>query len=162
MIFASFISSFIIVKSGFTNWPPAGQPRLPVEATAVNSCFLFLSLILLEWAYRSFRKQGNAPRVKKLFFGALTLGILFVAIQGFEWARLIGFGLTLQSSQYGAFFYTIIGGHALHVLAGVIALVVGFKRLNAGVLTKDVFTAMRAFWIFVVAVWPVLYALVYL
>jgi heme/copper-type cytochrome/quinol oxidase subunit 3 len=27
MIFSSFISAFTILKSGFTNWPPMGQPR---------------------------------------------------------------------------------------------------------------------------------------
>ena len=47
-------------------------------------------------------------------------------------------------------------------LAWTLALVVGYRRLTRGALTKDVFAAMRAFWFFVVGVWPVLYTLVYL
>ena len=53
---------------------------------------------------------------------ALTaaLGGVFLLIQGYEWARLIHFGLTVSSSIYGGLFYTLIGFHAFHV-AGALA-----------------------------------------
>ncbi|OGP07414.1 MAG: hypothetical protein A2048_05855 [Deltaproteobacteria bacterium GWA2_45_12] len=162
MVFASFISAFNIIKSGFNNWPPLGQPRLPVEITAFNSLFLIASGWLIYLAYKCFGKGEPNSKVKKYFLWALFSGLLFVLLQGMEWGRLIGYGLTMTSSVYGSFFYLIIGTHALHVLGAIIGLVLVYRRLVCGSLKTETFAAMQAFWFFVVALWPVLYVLVYL
>lgn len=162
MIFASLLSAFTIVKSGFTNWPPMGQPRLPIMMTAINSLFLLASGWCLDRAYKYFVDDNKTMAVKNLFLAALALGILFVAIQGAEWVHLLGYGLTMTQSLYGAFFYLIIGVHALHVLGATLALTILYQRLRQGRLKKDMFAAMRLFWFFVVGVWPVLYGMVYL
>lgn len=152
MVFASFISAFTIVKSGFNNWPPMGQPRLPVMATAFNSLFLFAS------AWTITKAKGR----KNFFLLTLILGLLFVILQGREWFHLLRYGLTLTSSVYGSFFYLIIGFHALHVLGAVTALSFMYFRLIHGHLKDETFKAVKIFWLFVVALWPILYALVYL
>jgi heme/copper-type cytochrome/quinol oxidase subunit 3 len=82
--------------------------------------------------------------------------------QGYEWVRLIGFGLTMTSSTYGAFFYLIVGAHALHAIAALLALGYCNLRLARHDLTRTVFSATQIFWYFVVMLWPVLYVLVYL
>lgn len=162
MVFASFISAFNIIKSSFTNWPPLGQPRLPLEITAVNSLFLLASAWLLHQSQSYFKKEQGTPRVRKYCLAALLLGVLFVMIQGIEWIRLIRYGLTLTSSIYGSFFYLIIGTHALHVLFAILALLISYRKLLKNELKQDTFAAMKAFWFFVVGLWPVLYWLVYL
>src|SRR2546426_12466030 len=45
MLFTGFISAFVIVQSGapLGSWPPPGQPRLPIERTAVNTLALLAS-----------------------------------------------------------------------------------------------------------------------
>ncbi|MEZ4234647.1 MAG: cytochrome c oxidase subunit 3 [Myxococcota bacterium] len=43
MMFAGFVSAFTIAKAGAPMWPPAGQPRLPLEATAINTIALLIS-----------------------------------------------------------------------------------------------------------------------
>ena len=68
----------------------------------------------------------------------------------------------MLSSTYGAFFYVIVGAHALHAIPALLALVVMLLRLRAGSLTAEAFAASRIFWYFVVLVWPVLYWKVYL
>ena len=45
--------------------------------------------------------------------------MFFVVFQGFEWVRLIGEGLTMTSGTLGAFFYLIVGMHALHAFAAI-------------------------------------------
>lgn len=162
MIFASFMSSFNIIKSSFTNWPPMGQPRLPVAMTAINSLFLLASGILLQLSFRKFRENEISKQVQRFYLLSIILGLIFVLLQGSEWIRLIGFGLTMTSSLYGSFFYLIIGGHALHVLAAATLLIVMYQRLSKKTLQKDSFSAVRVFWFFVVALWPILYGLVYL
>ena len=162
MVFAAFISAFIIVKSNFTNWPPMGQPRLPVWATAFNSVFLLASAWFIAKTCHLFVAKKTDPLVKPFFLVSIVLGLLFVLLQGREWFHLLRFGLTMTSSVYGSFFYVIIGFHALHVLGAVVALTLMYTRLLKGTLQNESLKAIRVFWFFVVALWPILYTLVYL
>ena len=88
--------------------------------------------------------------------------VAFVLFQGVEWVRLIGQGLTLTSSQLGAFFYLIVGAHALHAAAALAALVVCWRAMREGRLRASAFGAVQLFWYFVVLMWPVIYWQVYL
>lgn len=162
MLFAGFISAFTIMKASYPpgSWPPPDQPRLPVEATAFTTALLLLSGVALWVAGNRFAAASASAR--QPLVGALALGTAFVGIQGVEWARLLGEGLTMQSSPYGAFFYMIVGGHALHAVPALVALGVMLVRLYRDRLTPEAFTATRIFWYFVVLVWPVLYWKVYL
>jgi heme/copper-type cytochrome/quinol oxidase subunit 3 len=93
---------------------------------------------------------------------SLALGVFFVGFQGVEWFRLLKQGLSLTSSNHGAFFYVIIGTHAAHAVAAIIALALATLSLMRGRLQHSTFLAVQVFWYFVVGVWPVLYLRVYL
>ena len=162
MFFAALISAYMIIRSGAEEWPPWGQPRLPVLATAINSLTLLASAFCLHRSVKVFSSQ--APQSKQLLALAIALGIVFVSVQGYEWVQLISFGLTITSSTYGGVFYLIIGAHGLHVIGGLLALLACLRRLNSTSqqLTIDNLRAAQIFWYFVVGVWPVLYTLVYL
>jgi cytochrome c oxidase subunit 3 len=162
MFFAGLMSAFIIVKAGALAWPPPGQPRLPVAATAFNTAVLLTSGVVLWLAGRAWRRNEAPERVRGLLRRALALGAFFVLLQGFEWTRLIGFGLTMHSSPYGAFFYLIVGAHALHAVAAIVALGVVTACYGRGGVSPGALAATELFWYFVVGVWPVLYVLVYL
>jgi cytochrome c oxidase subunit 3 len=160
MLFAGMISAFMIVKGAAPIWPPPDQPRLPAEATALNTAALLASGVVLFYAGKAFdRDPDSAKRPMAL---ALGLGAFFVLFQGFEWVRLIGQGLTLTSSTHGSFFYLIVGAHALHAIAAIAALGWAFRLLLSDTLTYPRLAPVQIFWYFVVGVWPVLYALVYL
>jgi len=160
MLFAGMVSAFLIVKGAATVWPPPGQPRLPVEATAFNTAALLASGFLLYLAGRAFRDEPERARRPMLL--ALGLGAFFVCFQGWEWQGLIREGLTMTSSTHGAFFYLIVGVHALHAVAALIALFWVQRRLAEGRLRYQQLAPTQIFWYFVVGVWPVLYVLVYL
>jgi len=162
MLFAGFISAFIIVKSQAAGqmWPPFGQPRLPVEETAVNTAALLVSGLVLGFAQFAFRKSARQAVLP--FAASILLGVFFVGFQGVEWAQLLGQGLTLQSSTYGAFFYLIVGAHAIHAVGALGALVWAWFRLRDDDLGQSAFTTVQLFWYFVVLLWPILYWKVYL
>ena len=162
MLFAGFISAFVIIKARAIGsvWPPPNQPRLPFEETAVNTSALLASGVVLLIAHRMFQR-GNRE-IRTLLAAATVLGGAFVALQGVEWLALIQEGLTMTSSTYGSLFYTIIGAHALHAVAAIGALVWAFGRLLADRLTKEALSTVALFWYFVVFVWPFLYFQVYL
>jgi cytochrome c oxidase subunit III len=160
MLFAGLLSAFSIVRAGAVVWPPPGQPRLPIQATAFNTGVLLASAVALFLAQRRFFRDRSAAR--RPLLAAMLLGAFFVVFQGVEWVRLVAQGLTLTSSTLGSFFYLIVGLHALHAIAALCVLVYTWRRLERGWLAQDQLAAAQVFWYFVVGLWPVLYGVVYL
>ena len=164
MTFAGLISAFLSIRTSLDFWPPLDQPRYPVVATAINTAVLLASgvtMLLFMWQYR--KPDASVPTLTLLLVVTLALGGLFLGLQGIEWVRLIGYGLTVTSSSYGSIFYVLIGFHAIHVLTAVLCLALvtvslltrQFPRRSGGM------EAASIFWYFVVLVWPILYGVVY-
>ena len=164
MFFAGLIGAFIVFRMGSSIWPPPFQPRLPVGITGVNTIVLLVSAMTMHMALRSVR-AGAIDRSKRMLAVTAALGAVFLLIQGYEWARLIHFGLTVSSSIYGGLFYTLIGFHAFHVAGALLWLLVVFVRANRGYFSRQRYIGLQVcamYWTFVVALWPILYGLVYL
>jgi cytochrome c oxidase subunit 3 len=164
MFFAGLIGAFIVFRLSAPIWPPPFQPRLPVTLTGVNTMILLVSAVTMRLSLKSLR-AGNVPGVIRLLAATALLGAGFLAIQGYEWVRLIHFGLTVSSSVYGGLFYTLIGFHGLHVFGALIWLLVVYGQAKRGRFSKERHVGLQTcamYWTFVVALWPVLYGLVYL
>jgi heme/copper-type cytochrome/quinol oxidase subunit 3 len=164
MFFAGLMSAFTIARAAAPEWPPPGQPRLPLEETAINTVALVISGGLAWWAGRRFHRLGPGSARWPLL-AAIGLGAFFVLFQGGEWVAMLREGLTLTSSTAGSFFYLIVGVHGLHVLFGLAVLGWSFWAVARGAVdaakTADRFWAARVFWYFVVGLWPFLYWRVY-
>lgn len=164
MFFAGLMGAFLVFRIGSAVWPPPFQPRLPTGITGINTLILLTSAVTMRWALRAGRRNDRARLVRLLSWTAL-LGAVFLLVQGYEWMRLLHFGLTVSSSVYGGLFYTLIGLHAAHVFGALIWLVVVWLNARQGKYSKQNDTGLQIcsmYWIFVVALWPVLYGLVYL
>jgi heme/copper-type cytochrome/quinol oxidase subunit 3 len=163
MFFSGLLSAFLVFRTGSTTWPPPFQPRLPIIVTAFNTA------ILLSSGYTMFRalhaiRRGNGQALCQWLSVTALLGTLFLVVQGYEWARLLQFGLTLSSGVYGATFYTLIGCHAAHVFGAVIWLlaVLFFARRQRFSGQRRVAVQLCGmYWYFVVALWPILFVAVY-
>lgn len=162
MFFTGLISAFTITRAGAAPlaWTLPSGLVLPAAQTAVNSVALLLSGLLVLLAQRQFR-VGAAGRAATMLLGATGLGLVFVLLQGREWWALLSQGVTMQSSTLGAFFYLIVGTHALHAMAAIIGLGVAWARMRKGTLTPGFFFGAQTFWYFVVGIWPVIYFRVY-
>lgn len=164
MFFAALVSALFALRLGMAVWPPPLQPRLPVAVTAVNTVVLLYSSVSMVAALRALRR-GHRARFLKLLATTAALGAVFLMVQGYEWIRLIGFGLTLASGVYGATFYTLIGFHGLHVAGALVWLLVmtalAARRHFADGRIVPV-QACAMYWHFVVGLWPVLFIAVYL
>jgi heme/copper-type cytochrome/quinol oxidase subunit 3 len=164
MFFAGLIGAYIVFRVGSAIWPPPFQPRLPVGITGVNTLILVASAVTVRWSLKAARVNDHNQLVRCLAYTA-ALGGIFLAVQGFEWLRLIHFGLTVSSSVYGGLFYTLIGFHGLHVVGALIWLLVVLVLAKQKRFSKDRHVGLQTcamYWTFVVALWPVLYGLVYL
>ena len=164
MLFAGLVFSFLIIRVAAPVWPPTLEPRLPVEVTAVNTVVLLFSSWAMVTAGRARARGDRRAFVRGLTLTA-ALGGLFLVVQGYEWFRLIRFGLTASSGIYGTTFYSLIGAHAAHVVAALAWLGVTTALARRGRFAGPeaaAVTACALYWHFVVALWPILYVTVYL
>lgn len=164
MFFAGLISAFLILRAGSAAWPPPNQPLLPSFITGINTGLLLISAYTMYRAMRAIRERKQKALLTWLGITG-GLGTIFLIVQGSEWMRLVQFGLTFSSSIYGGIFYALIGSHGLHVLAAVIVLLIVLRRAAQRMYSAEHHTGLelcRIYWFFVVGLWPVLYALVYL
>ncbi len=162
MFFAGLMSAHTIARATAMGgvWPPAGQPRLPVERTAFNTAILLLSGALLFIASR--RARDSYEKAYAYLAAAIFTGIAFVLLQGVEWVALLREGLTMTSGAHGAFFYLIVGAHALHAVVAIAVLSAIYFPMRRETLAPSTFMATQIFWYFVVLLWPVIYLRVYL
>ncbi|MEK7714969.1 MAG: cytochrome c oxidase subunit 3 [candidate division NC10 bacterium] len=164
MFFGGLVSAFLVLRVSAPVWPPPLQPRLPLGVTGVNTLVLLASSVAMVAALRALARGDRSALVRRLVVTA-GLGALFLLVQGYEWARLVHFGLTLSSGIYGSTFYTLIGTHAAHVLGALVWLAVTVALAARGRFADGRTGPLRAcsmYWHFVVALWPILYVAVYL
>ena len=164
MFFGGLVSAFLVLRVTAALWPPPLQPRLPVGVTGVNTLVLLASSIAMVAASRALERGDMRELVRRLLVAA-GLGTAFLLVQGYEWVRLVGFGLTVSSGAYGGTFYTLIGTHAAHVLAAVVWVGVTVVLAARGRFADGRTAPLQAcaiYWHFVVALWPILYVTVYL
>jgi cytochrome c oxidase subunit III len=164
MFFGGLVSAFLVLRITAVQWPPPLQPRLPVGVTGVNTLVLLASSVAMAAAIRALDRHDTRALVQRLLIAG-GLGAVFLLVQGYEWIRLVSYGLTMGSGAYGTTFYTVIGTHAAHVTAAVVWVGVTAVLTARGRFVDGPGGGVRAcaiYWHFVVALWPILYVAVYL
>lgn len=164
MLFASLFFAYAVLRLRAPSWPPDGAAALPRFLPGLNTLLMIASSLVLHRGV----KAGAADRVRALFAAMVTtisLGSLFLILQLAVWIPLWRSGFRIDSGVYGSVFYGLTTFHALHVLAGLIALSVVAYRVRHGLLTSGRRNAVRMtamFWHFVDIVWVLLFVVVYL
>ena len=164
MFFGGLVSAFLVLRVTAVQWPPPLQPRLPVLVTGVNTLVLLASSVAMAGAGRALSRRDTRMLVQRLALAG-ALGAAFLVVQGYEWIRLVSYGLTVWSGAYGTTFYTVIGTHAVHVAAAVVWVAITAWLAARGRFLEGPAGPLRAcaiYWHFVVALWPFLYVAVYL
>ena len=73
--------------------------------------------------------------------------------------------MRIDDQAFGGVFFTLMGFHGLHVLAGVVFLSINLARARLGDFSPARYDAVEIgtwFWYYVAAVWIVLFAALYL
>ena len=130
----------------------------------INTVILVSSggtVTLAHWAL----KKNERAKLCWWLFATVALGLLFLALQAYEFAHAYGdLNLTLGSGVYGSTFFMLTGFHGLHVTIGAIMLIVMLIRSMRGHFTPEhhfAFEAAAWYWHFVDVVWIGLFIFVY-
>jgi heme/copper-type cytochrome/quinol oxidase subunit 3 len=127
----------------------------------INSSILLASALIAWWSNNAIRRD-NQSALKNGLLIALILGLIFVAGQIYEFKHA---GLSIDDQAFGGVFFTLLGFHAAHVLAGVVFLALNLMRASMGDFSAEQHEAIDLgnwFWYYVTAVWAVLFTALYL
>ena len=155
MLFAAFTSAYI-VRSGGGDWTALELPPVVWLSTAL----IVSSSLTLEMARRAFRR-GRLPSFRSWSAATAALGTGFLASQFAAWMSLNEAGVYLQSHPKSSFFFVLTGVHAVHLFAGVAALLALFALAVAGRLVparSDAPALTAIYWHFVGGLWIYLLA----
>ncbi len=156
MMFAGLTSAFI-VKSNMAGFKTVGLPK----AFYVSTAAILISSVTIQMALRSFKNREMA-RYRSLMGLTLLLGVAFVILQWIGFKELWEQQITFKGGGAGQFLYVIFGLHALHVVAGIIALIVMFLKAYMGrikLYSSVPVEVMATYWHFVDLLW--IYLLVF-
>ena len=155
MMFAGLTSAFI-VKSNLVGWKNIVMPKIFWFSTAA----IVLSSLTAAAALRSF-KQREMRQYRSLIALTFILGTTFVVLQWFGFSGLWDQQIRFKGSAgAGQFLYVIFGLHALHVIAGIIALLVLFIKAFFGKIklySSVPVEVVATYWHFVDILWIYLF-----
>ena len=163
------IGNWAETAAAWSTWPPKGVEVLDAwQLPLLNTIILLLSGTTVTWAHHALQ-VGDRRATKIGLAITIALGVLFTAVQAYEYQHIIHEHLffneeALNSGLYGSIFFMATGFHGFHVLIGTIFLTVCLLRLLAGQMTPQKhfgFEAAAWYWHFVDVVWLFLFAFVY-
>lgn len=162
--FALLVAAYIYYHHATLGSAPSASNSLDVVKTGLFSIALFLSSATLALAARNLRGQRHA-RGQAWLALTILLGGVFIAGQAWEYAHLLGHGVTLARNLFGTTFFTLTGFHGLHVVGGLVMLGIlfglGLGRASGPALSRATH-GIALYWHFVDLVWVVIFSVVYL
>jgi cytochrome c oxidase subunit III len=159
--FGTVLSAYFFLRNSVSGWPLTHAPVSQIAVPIANTILLGLSIFPMALAGKAVdrRKMNLAQAWLAVVFG---MGLVFIAGQVFEFVRS---GMSPSDQAFGGVFFTLMGFHALHILAGIIMLVMMTIRVHLGDFKPHRHIAIDVgawFWHYVVGVWVVLFAALYL
>ena len=154
--FGLFLGAFVVARALHPAVFAAGQATLDAHLAGINTIVLVTS----GWAAAratAAARVGDKGRARSWLFGAMALGVLFIALKLLEYAREIASGNGLETSPFFTLYFLLTGFHLLHVGLGIVILVV----VSRGAREESVETG-TAFWHMVDLLWIVMFPIIYL
>jgi cytochrome c oxidase subunit 3 len=176
MFFAGLFAMYFTIRSVSPNLWAERTVHLNVPFATVNTLMLVISSVWCQLGV--FKAERGQPArtgsllafrqwgMREWYVLTYIFGAIFVSGQMFEYARLIGDGLTISSDAYGSVFFLTTGFHAMHVTGGLIAflLIIGrtftTRRYTHAQAAGAIVTSY--YWHFVDVVWIALFSTIYL
>lgn len=156
--FAALLAGSVYIRLGTDSWPRPFRWS-NVGYALIMTAVLGASSFTMARAVSRERSSGRKSATKWILL-TIGLGIAFLVLHGYEWARLINEGIKPWSSgAFGSSFFGVTGLHMLHVLAGIVllgVLVLGGKRF----VTEHV-EMSGLYWQFVDVVWLFVFVFLY-
>ncbi|MFS2067157.1 cytochrome c oxidase subunit 3 [Pseudomonas sp. CT11-2] len=162
-LFFLFLLAFI-ARSQMADWLPLTDPLAPLAnpwPLWVNSAFLVLSCIALQWSRMAARQARLDATVMGFVVGGV-FAIAFLTGQVWVWQQFVAWGYFVASNPANSFFYLLTGVHGLHLLGGLIAWGITVAKFLRHVPLPQLRVSVElctTYWHYLLGLWFVLFAL---
>ena len=161
-IFTIFVVAYIFYIGKSLTGP---QPRDVLHVPVFFTICLLASSLTIHFALKLL-KGGGVRSFALWWLLTIALGTVFLAGTFREWRHLIyNEGLTIQTNLFGTTYYSLVGLHAFHVTAGLLALTTVLLLAFLGHVAQhheERLEVLSMYWHFVDGVWVVVFTVVYI
>ncbi len=159
MLFVTLFFTYFYLGHNQPVWPP----NPPKYGLALVMLAILLTSSGVIRAGEHAERRGRPGTAKLLTLVTVALGVIFIAVQVFEYRNHL-LELKPSSDAYGSIFYAITSFHGAHVLLGLAMLLYVLLLPDVGPGNKPPHRALHnaaLYWHFVDVVWLFVVALLY-
>lgn len=160
-VFTIFVVAYIFYIGKSQSGP---MPKDVLETPIFITICLLSSSLTIHLAVRALRNT-KLGAFRLWWFLTLALGAIFLIGTGREWQRMISEkGLTISTNLFGTTYYSLVGLHAFHVTAGLLAIALTMIFTLVGKVKPEHSERLDIFslyWHFVDVVWVIVFTVVY-
>lgn len=163
VLFGSLFATYAVLRNN-TFGGPGGADIFEMPFVLVETLILLTSSFLCGIAMLAAR-AGQKKLTLVLFGITLLLGISFLTMEITEFSKLVHEGYDWRASAFLSSFFTLVGTHGAHILAGLIWMIVMMVRVAQRGLTHHNLrrlSLLALFWHFLDVIWIFIFTIVYL
>lgn len=163
VLFASLFAVFAVMRNSVWDGP-AGADIFSLPYVWLLTMVLLLSSFTCGLALIAAR-NNNVRKTFRLLVVTGVLGLTFLGLELYEFAKLVHEGYGWQRSGFLSAFFTLVGMHGLHISAGLIWLGYLLSKLRTKGLTainRKRLHMFSMFWHFLDVIWIFIFTIVYL
>ncbi len=159
VIFGGALVCYLLSRWHHPDWAESASHTNEVVGL-INTVILLTSSLTMVLAHDSVH-QGEAKQARRLMGITILLGFSFLGLKAYEYSHEIREGFTPLTNLFWSYYYFLTGLHALHIVAGLIAIGVVRRGVGKGRNLQRV-EYVGIYWHFVDVVWIFLFPLLYL
>lgn len=162
ILFASLFATYAVLRSN-TNGGP-GPDLFDLPYILIETILLLISSFTCGLAVLAARNKQTTQVIIWLVT-TFIFGAAFVSMEVWEFSNLIKEGETWARSGFLSAYFTLVGTHGLHILAGLLWIIVLTAQIARVGLTSPSLkrlTLFSLFWHFLDIVWIFIFTIVYL
>ena len=168
LLFGAIFATYAVLQGNTFGGPSAKElfsmPFVLIETLVLLTSSFTYGLASLH-AHHHAEGRNCIPKVVMWLGITFFLGFIFLAMEMFEFAKLLEEGNGWQRSGFLTAFFTLVGTHGLHVTAGLIWMgSVTVQVVKYGITTRTInkIATLGLFWHFLDIVWIFIFTFVYL
>lgn len=164
LMFAVLFATFGVLGGSYAAGP-GPKDLFDLELVAINTAFLLLSSLTFGMAMLAMTIKHDQKVTLRWLGVTLVFGLLFLAVELYEFYHLIHVGAGWQRSAFLSSFFALVGTHGLHVAFGCIWLVTLMVQINQrGLIPANQrrLMCLSMFWHFLDVIWIGVFTFVYL
>ena len=163
VLFASLFAVFIVLRGNV--FAAGGTAALFSMRSVLAETLILLTSSLTSGLFLLAARAGHTRTVLTWMYVTMVLGVAFVCIEGAEFRGLLLDGNGPARSGFFSAFFTLVGTHGLHILAGLIwmlTLTVAIVQQGLSRSNMRKLMLLGMFWHFLDIVWIFIFTIVYL